>query len=298
MKCRMILFSALALGISIGSTAKVKKTKKAKATTEIKVDTVSVDTFSYAMGMAQSEGLREYLSQRMSVDTAFMADFHKGLAQAMSNPGDKKMAAYAAGLQIGKQVMEQLVPGVNRQITDKEGAKFLNEDLFKQGFVAGVMRAAALMNSDKAREITQKQMEYYQEIANEKKYGENRITGQNFLAENAKKEGVKTTKSGLQYKILKKGTGETPKAESKVKVEYEGRLIDGTVFDSTKEGTPASFGCNQVIKGWTEALTQMPVGSEWELYIPQELAYGSRQAGKIPPFSTLIFKVKLLEIEK
>ena len=123
--------------------------------------------------------------------------------------------------------------------------------------------------------------------------------GEKFLAENAKKEGVVTTPSGLQYKILTKGTGPVPTASQEVKVKYEGKLLDGTVFDSSyKRSDPITkFRCNQVIKGWTEALTMMPVGSTWELYIPYELAYGDADQGKIKPYSMLIFKVELIGIE-
>ena len=124
--------------------------------------------------------------------------------------------------------------------------------------------------------------------------------GEAFLAENAKRQGVKTTASGLQYKILTAGTGDIPTATDRVKVNYEGRLIDGTVFDSSyKRNQPATFACNQVIKGWTEALTMMPVGSKWQLYIPYELAYGERGAGEdIKPYSALIFDVELVDIIK
>jgi FKBP-type peptidyl-prolyl cis-trans isomerase FklB len=133
----------------------------------------------------------------------------------------------------------------------------------------------------------------------EAKYGENKAAGEKFLAENAKKEGVKTTESGLQYKVIKEGKGAIPTETSTVKVHYKGTLVDGTEFDSSyNRNEPTSFRANQVIKGWTEALTMMPVGSKWELYIPQELAYGARETGDIKPFSTLIFEVELLEIEK
>ena len=127
-----------------------------------------------------------------------------------------------------------------------------------------------------------------------------KAAGEKFLAENKTKEGVVTTPSGLQYKIITKGTGEIPADSSKVKVNYKGTLIDGTEFDSSyKRKEPATFRANQVIKGWTEALTMMPVGSKWELYIPQELAYGARETGgQIKPFSTLIFEVELVGIEK
>ena len=136
--------------------------------------------------------------------------------------------------------------------------------------------------------------------AMEKKYADNKAAGEKFLTENKTKEGVVTTPSGLQYKIITKGTGEIPADSSKVKVNYKGTLIDGTEFDSSyKRKEPATFRANQVIKGWTEALTMMPVGSKWELYIPQELAYGARETGgPIKPFSTLIFEVELVGIEK
>ncbi|EPW7223534.1 FKBP-type peptidyl-prolyl cis-trans isomerase [Proteus mirabilis] len=122
--------------------------------------------------------------------------------------------------------------------------------------------------------------------------------GKVFLAENVKKEGVQVTESGLQYKVLKAGDGAIPARTDHVRVHYTGRLIDGTVFDSSlQRGQPAEFLVNGVIAGWIEALTLMPVGSKWELYIPYQLAYGERGAGAaIPPFATLVFEVELLEI--
>ncbi|MCD4794889.1 MAG: FKBP-type peptidyl-prolyl cis-trans isomerase [Bacteroidales bacterium] len=132
---------------------------------------------------------------------------------------------------------------------------------------------------------------------NKIQFKDNLETGQKFLEENSKKEGVITTESGLQYKIIKKGKGESPKFTDKVKVHYEGTLLDGTKFDSSYDkGEPAEFGVTQVIKGWTEALQLMKKGSEWELYIPYDLAYGDRGSGSIKPFSALIFKVELISI--
>ena len=127
-----------------------------------------------------------------------------------------------------------------------------------------------------------------------------RKAGEDFLAANKTKEGVVTLPSGLQYKVLVKGNGEIPSVDDEVTVKYEGRLIDGTVFDSSykRPGETAKFRPNQVIKGWTEALTMMPVGSKWELYIPQNLAYGDRKAGAINPYSTLIFTVEMVSVEK
>ncbi len=124
------------------------------------------------------------------------------------------------------------------------------------------------------------------------------IAGKSFLAENAKRYGVVTLASGLQYEVIAGGTGETPLASDKVKVHYHGTLIDGTVFDSSvSRGEPATFGVTQVISGWIEALQLMPVGSKWKLFIPSNLAYGAQGAGQqIGPHTTLVFEVELLEI--
>ncbi|MEM6699190.1 MAG: FKBP-type peptidyl-prolyl cis-trans isomerase [Bacteroidota bacterium] len=127
---------------------------------------------------------------------------------------------------------------------------------------------------------------------------ENIEKGEKFLAENAQKEGVKTLESGLQYKILTEGQGTIPTAQDRVEVLYHGTLMDGKVFDSSVErGKPATFGVTQVIKGWVEALQLMPTGSKWRLFIPSDLAYGSRGTGGIPPNSVLIFDVELLDIK-
>jgi FKBP-type peptidyl-prolyl cis-trans isomerase FklB len=141
--------------------------------------------------------------------------------------------------------------------------------------------------------------DYLQKIKVQK-MSKNKVAGEQFLAENKAKAGVTTTASGLQYVILKEGTGEKPTINDKVKTHYHGTLIDGTVFDSSVErGEPISFPVSGVIKGWTEALQLMPVGSKWKLFIPSELAYGDRQAGpKIGPGSALVFEVELLAIEK
>jgi len=137
--------------------------------------------------------------------------------------------------------------------------------------------------------------------AKQKKLGlKNKAEGEKFLAENAKKEGVKTTASGLQYQVIKLGDGPKPKVTDKVKVNYKGTLIDGTVFDSSyKRGQPVTFPLNRVIKGWTEGLQLMPVGSKYRLFLPSELAYGAHAPGnKIGPNATLVFEVELLSIEK
>ena len=298
MKGLKFVVLSLALLVCFDGSAKRKNKKKQKAET-VKVDTCSVDTFSYALGMANTQGLKQYVTSRMNVDTAYFSTFMEGFNAVLSEEERKKQMAYNAGLQIRQQVEEQVIPGLNRRITDNDSVKVINRELFLEGFGKTLNGEKTDMSLQRAEEVSQKQMQYYYERNMERKYGKNRQAGEEFLKANAKKDSIQTLPSGVQYKVLTQGNGEIPTATSKVKVNYEGRLIDGTVFDSSYERKkPTSFACNQVIKGWTEALTHMPVGSKWEIYIPQELGYGAREAGKIPPFSTLIFTVELLEIEK
>lgn len=281
-------------------TAKKVKPAKAKEAETAKVDTVSLDDFSYAMGVSQSEGLKPYLAARLKVDTTNMDAFMKGLNEFFAKPNDQNIANHAAGVQIGQQVITQILPAMNKRITDNDSTQFINVEQLKKGFIAGITKQGLTIKSDSAMKIVTKQMEYYHNTLMEEKYGANRKAGEDFLAQNAKAEGVKLIPgSTVQYKVIKEGNGAIPKATDKVQVNYEGKLIDGTVFDSSyKRNKPATFECDRVIKGWTEALTHMPVGSTWEIYIPQELGYGAQETGdKIKPFSALIFKVELLSIE-
>ena len=276
-----------------------RKNRKSKKAQVVRLDTCAVDTFSYAMGMANTQGLKNFLVSRMNVDTAYMADFLKGFNTTLTPEERKTAEAYAAGLQIRKQVEEQVIPGLDKRIAGNDTTQLLDRELFIQAFGSTLAGEATAMTLKQADSIAERKMKYYHDTNLERQYGENRRAGEAFLKANAQKDSVETLPSGVQYKVLVKGDGEIPTATSRVKVNYEGRLIDGTVFDSSYERKqPTTFGCNQVIKGWTEALTHMPVGSKWEIYIPQELGYGAREAGKIPPFSALVFTVELLEIEK
>ena len=296
MKATRLVIIILGMLVCVNASAAKKVKKSKKAVVAEKVDTIPMSDFSYAFGIAQTNGLMNYLTQRMGVDTAYVNQFLSGFDDPTLDEAAKQMKAYIAGKEIRQQVESQIVPQVNKQINDS--VDLLNKARFIEGFRAAIAGNATI-SADSAQAVASKQMEYYHKVQMEAKYGKNRTDGEAFLAANAKKDSVKTTESGLQYKVLVAGTGETPKATDKVKVNYEGTLIDGTVFDSSyKRNQPATFACNQVIKGWTEALTMMPVGSKWVIYVPQNLGYGEREAGKIPPFSTLIFTVELLEIVK
>ena len=258
-----------------------------------------VDTVSYAIGMAQTQGLKDYLVGRLGVDTAYMDEFIKGLNEGANAGDDKKKAAYYAGIQIGQQISNQMVKGINHELFGEDSTKTISLKNFMAGFISGTTGKGGLMTVDSAQQVAQEMMRAIKAKNLEKEFGPNKKAGEDFLKENAKKEGVKTLESGVQYKVIKEGTGVMPKDTSRVKVHYEGRTLDGKVFDSSyKRGQPTDFRANQVIKGWTEALVHMPAGSIWEVYIPQELAYGERQQGAdIKPFSMLIFKIELIEVD-
>ena len=283
--------------LTIAANDKKKKKDVAPVTPARTVLANSNDTLSYAAGMAQTNGLIPYLTSQLKVDTTYMADFIKGFNEAIEKGENPSYNAYAAGIQIADMVKSRMFPGIEKEL---EGSpESLVRSKFVEGFVAALKNDTSIYNQQTSASYFEARMKANHEAKQEKLYGANREAGKKFLAENAKKEGVVTTPSGLQYKILTKGTGPVPTASQEVKVKYEGKLLDGTIFDSSyKRSDPITkFRCNQVIKGWTEALTMMPVGSTWELYIPYELAYGEHDQGKIKPFSMLIFKVELVGIE-
>ncbi len=183
----------------------------------------------------------------------------------------------------------------------KSGAEKINTDLFVQAMKDAFAESELLIDEQKRMEVIR---DYFQSLQEEQrklqseKFEKNLEEGIAFLEKNKKNEGVKVTESGLQYVVLKEGSGETPTAESRVKTHYKGMLIDGTVFDSSYgRGEPLEFSVQGVIKGWTEALLMMKTGAKWKIFIPSELAYGDRGAGgTIPPHSVLVFEIELLEI--
>jgi FKBP-type peptidyl-prolyl cis-trans isomerase len=196
-------------------------------------------------------------------------------------------AAYAIGVDLGNNIKKNL--------PEAPGGKELNPEIILQAFSTIMKGDSGLISSSQAGAITQG----YFVKAQSEEGGKNKEAGVKYLAENGKRAGVTTTASGLQYEVLKEGTGPKPTADNTVKVHYHGTTIDGSVFDSSVDrGEPVTFGLGQVIKGWTEALQLMPVGSKWKIYIPSELGYGEQAAGpKIKPNSVLVFEVELIGIE-
>lgn len=276
--------------LTMGNTnAKVKLPKEVAAVTL----TNKYDSLNYTFGLVNGYGIYQYYLASDSTQAKYKT-LMKGLEAGCKLQSKLDPQVIGIAKNIGASLQEQDKKGLMGDSTLTS-----NFELIRQGLINGMLEADIQMTADEAQAYLNQVMQARQARAIEEQYGANREAGEKFLAENATKEGIQITESGLQYEILKEGKGPKPTAEDRVKVHYHGTLIDGTVFDSSvQRGEPATFGVQQVIPGWTEALQLMPVGSKWKLYIPQNLAYGDREAGSIPPFSTLIFEVELLEIVK
>lgn len=286
-KISILAVAAIAAMVSCGNG-----TPKA----DIKTD---IDTLSYAVGMAQTRGLKEYLVQRMGMDTAYIDDFVKGLNESVNAGDDKKKAAYYAGLQIGQQISQQMIKGLNYELFGEDSTQTVSLNNFMAGFVAATTGKGELMTLDSAAVLAETMMVTIKDKQINERYADNKVASEKFMAEIAKKEGIQTLGDGIYYEVITEGKGEIPADTDRVKVDYEGTLINDSVFDSSyKRGEPTTFMCKQVIPGWTKALTHMPVGSTWKVYIPQEQAYGSQDRGMIKPFSALVFKIELHSIEK
>ena len=286
---KIVLFAAVAAAMGLASCTSQAPKASFKGET---------DCLSYMLGIANTEGLVFGMERQFGIDSLLIDDFLKGFLEGV-NKSQSNNKSYNAGYQIGQQVGSQGFENMDRGIFGNDSTKSINKSNFLAGF-ADALQKKAQTSTQAANDYVSTYVKELRSKQLEEQFGENKAAGEKFLAENAKKEGVVTTESGLQYKIIKAGKGEIPTKESTVKVHYKGTLIDGTEIDSSySRKEPAKFGVTNVIKGWTEALQLMPVGSKWELYIPQELAYGERQTGEqIKPFSALVFEVELLEIEK
>jgi len=304
MKQVILLALALVASASLSpADAARKRTPKKKQKTETPAKqpvqlVSSTDSVSYVAGMSLTNGLIPFLVNQQQVDTAYMADFLQGFKEVINAGTDPKTRARVAGMDIATQLRERMLPGLKKDFTDTPDS--ILTPLFFRGFTDALEKDTALFTQQAAETLFKEKQASNKAAREEKLYGANRRAGEQFLTNNAKKDSVVTLPSGLQYKVLTQGTGEVPQRTEKVFVNYEGRLIDGTVFDSSaKHGDkPAEFRPDQVIKGWTEALTLMPVGSKWQLFIPYQLAYGERAAGTIQPYSALIFDVELVGIDK
>jgi len=283
----LLIMVSASLSVSAANGKKVPAKKLQPAQPALKSH---LDSLSYAAGYAATEGLLNFVKQQYGLKDSQIPDFVEGYKEAIANIKNPKMQARYVGVAIAQMVDSRIYPSATRTFAETPDSA-INAELFNLGFEAAVRGDSSVYTLPQAREFFRSEAETMTKAKEKAWDDENKA----WLAENAKKEGVKVLPSGLQYKVITEGNGAVPTKDQRVTVKYEGRTIDGKVFDSSYKRNPqtSTFRCDEVIKGWTEALTMMPVGSKWELYIPQDLAYGERQAGMIKPYSTLIFTVEL-----
>ena len=262
--------------------------------TKLKTD---IDTISFYVGMARANDINNYLVFQSGIDTAYMDAFYKGFKEGAKrfSPED---VAYYEGMHIAQMISNQWVESMNQDLFMGDSGRTVNRFAMLSGSYYG------LKNLDEESSIqiqthAQVLLERLKDEYRKEKYADLIAAGEKILADNSKKPEIHTTESGLQYKIITEGTGAIPNDRDIVKVNYRGTLADGTEFDSSyKNNEPASLYVGGVVRGWTEALMKMPVGSKWELYIPSNLGYGiTGQPPTIPPYATLIFEVELLDIQ-
>lgn len=284
------MFAIAALLISSAAFAQTKSSKA-----DVKT---ALDSISYEIGVANSKGLSTYISGQLNVDTTYMDEFYKGLLTVAQAKGDKKLAAYFAGIQVGQQITGQIYESANHEIFGNDSAHSISLDLLIAGIIDGTTGATAYPTEDAIKGLQERLGKYHEDFV-ATTYAENKQQSEAYIAAKAKEKGVKALPGGTLYKEIVKGSGKQPKIENDVEIIYKGRLIDGTVFDSSDDQS-VTIPLSQLIPAWKEALPQMKEGSKWELYIPYDQAYNEHEMGIIKPFSALVFTVELVnaEVEK
>ncbi|WP_311378633.1 FKBP-type peptidyl-prolyl cis-trans isomerase [Alloprevotella tannerae] len=265
---------------------------------EMKTD---VDTLSYEIGMANTQGIEAYFRQ-MGIDSQYVDDFIRGLKDGSLAGDDKKQMAYYAGVQAGLQIKTQMFPTIERQVFGSDTTRMLSLKNFLAGFSAGLHKKSAFkvngqeLTPTLAGQDADKRVKLMASKALEAQYGSQKKAADAYLKQLASRKDIKRLPGGVFYRVIKAGGGAIPSDTSIVEVEYEGRLVDGKVFDSSIErqpGRPVKMSVGTAIEGWKIALTHMPVGSIWEVYVPYDKAYGGQGTGPIPPFANVIFKIQL-----
>lgn len=254
------------------------------------------DSLGYDLGVAQTEGLKQYMTMQLGVDSAYLADFIKGMEDGCGEPS-KAEEAYRKGLQVGDQI-KQMAQSLTQEVYGEDSTKSISPALILAGLKYGLTTKDSI-NTDSVYKTFQSRLEVIKAEAMEQTYGEWKAKNEKYLQDNKKKEGVITLPSGVQYKVLEAGQGDAPADTAKVTCNYVGKLIDGTEFDSSlqegREPMEIDLAQPRVIQGWVEVLKLMPAGSKWEVTIPQEMAYGAQNMGQIKPFSTLVFTIEILK---
>lgn len=260
-----------------------------------------IDSLSYAIGMSEGTNMKQQLAQYMvqnGIDSTYVDEFIRGMQDAMSKADDKKQQMYYLGAMQGFQISQQMVKGLNQQIFQGDSTKTVSVKNLAAGIASGIKGQKGIFTPEKAQEFAQKKFMSVQAASMEKTYGKNRKDGEAYAAKYAKQAGVKNLGNGILYKVITEGKGAKATAESKIKVNYVGKTIDGKTFDSNEGKDPVEMTPGMVIPGFREALLNMPVGSKWEVVIPQDQAYGPQAQGPIQPLSTLVFTIEVVDIVK
>ena len=280
-------FAAIIFGSFFSCTTQVPKADLKTA----------VDSLSYTQGVLYASQVEQIFGQ-LGLEESNKADFIKGFQETFNiDPKDKKANAYVVGKMVAYNLATQFVPGLSAHLFGDDSTKTISKKNFLSGYLTAVKNdTLTIIKRDEAQMYSMMAIENIRKETMEKKYGPVKKENQEWLEKNKSAEGVEVLPSGLQYKVITEGKGAKPLATDMVKVAYKGTTINGEVFDSNES---AQFPVNGVIRGWTEGLQLMPVGSKYNFYVPYDLAYGEQGSGdKISPFATLIFEVELLEIVK
>ena len=286
MKKIRIRFAAVALMLLASNTVSA----------QVNYSQQDVDEMSYNLGFVQAEGLKEYLETEMHMDLNHLDSFVNGLLGKDNDSVVKDEDAYDMGVVVGHSMQNTMLPAINQELFDDSLANRIPLKLFMDGFIKGIN--ASKGEFEKAQKISSEKMKFIKTEELLQIYGDNKAAGEKYLEENIHKEGVHVLPSGVQYRIIRKGSGPIPTNKDSVKVDYLGGNIEGIDIGCTYEtGEPMTIKCSEAIKGFGEALTHMPVGSVWEVSIPQDQAYAEQEQDHIKPFSALIFLIELISIE-
>lgn len=261
-----------------------------------------VDTICYVIGNANGKQMKSNIFSKdgMNIDSAYVNEFLKGVVAGANDKASAKEKAYLAGVSMGFEMKQYLDKGIKSELYGRDDSTHtISSNDFLAGLIAGILDKESLVPGEEYQlmGLVREKIARISEATKAEQNAGYKKENEDFLAKIAKKDGVKELGDGIYYEIVTEGTGAIPTTEQQVKVHYEGKTIDGNVFDSSIErGEPIELLPTQVIPGWTKALTNMPVGSKWVVYIPYNQGYGDEGYGPIKGFSTLIFTIELLEI--
>ena len=278
-----------------------KMTKLMQSKDSIKMKDDEFEKLAYDMGFTAVSGAKQMM-QSSGVAAKNLDKFFEGMKDGLKSRGNSKKLSESLGLMMGLQIANNLFPGVEQQIYATDSTKKISTANYLAGVYDALNHKSSMQYKGKpltretANEYIQERINAAAEVEMAKQPGADKQKNEAYMATKAKEAGIQKLPEGVLYKEIKKGSGPIAKENQTVEVEYEGRLINDTIFDKSEK--PVTFPVNAVVKGWQVVLTHMPAGSEWEVYIPWNVGYGARGAGQnIPPFSTLIFKMKLISVK-